>query len=136
MDGIYHARDGAAQHPAADVYRAERRPLHLALGSCARRQRNWRHDEDTAVAGLSLPDGAGQSPQEEPELRAFNGAYWLDRLQPPVHTPPERFGPERPFPEHLYLRRHPDVRAGVENGSIPSGFHRYQHRGFAEKRPI
>ena len=73
---------------------------------------------------------------KNPELRELNGAFWLNRLPPPVHTPPDRFGPDRPFPEALYLRRHPDVRAAVENRHIPSGFHHYQHHGFAEKRPI
>lgn len=71
-----------------------------------------------------------------PDLRELNGALWLNRLQPPVYTPPDRFGPERPFPEELYLRRHPDVRAAVENGVIPSGFYHYERHGFAEKRAI
>ncbi|HSH39490.1 MAG TPA: phytanoyl-CoA dioxygenase family protein [Chthoniobacterales bacterium] len=73
---------------------------------------------------------------KNPQLREFNGAYWLDRLQPPVYTAPDRFGPDLPFPEELYLRRHPDVRAAVENGSIPSGFYHYERHGFGEKRPI
>ena len=70
------------------------------------------------------------------QLEELNGALWLNRLPPPVYTPPERFGPDRPFPEEIYLRRHPDVRAEVESGSMPSAFHHYQQVGFAEKRPI
>ncbi|MBA2269053.1 MAG: hypothetical protein H0W20_00430 [Chthoniobacterales bacterium] len=74
--------------------------------------------------------------QKDSHLEELNGALWLNRLPPPVYTAPERFGPDRPFPEELYLRRHSDVRAAVAGGAMPSGFHHYQHYGFAEKRPI
>ena len=66
----------------------------------------------------------------EPKVRRIN------RFSQGVHTPPERFGPDRPFPEEVYLRRYPDVREAVERGFIPSGFYHYQHHGFAEKRPL
>lgn len=74
--------------------------------------------------------------QKNSQLEELNGALWLNRLPPPVYTAPERFGSDRPFPEELYLRRHSDVRAAVAGGAMPSGFHHYQHYGFAEKRPI
>ena len=69
-------------------------------------------------------------------LEELNDGLWINRFSQGVHTPPERFGPDRPFPEEVYLRRYPDVREAVERGFIPSGFYHYQHHGFAEKRPL
>ncbi len=70
------------------------------------------------------------------QLEELNGALWLNRLPPQVYTAPERFTPDCPFPEERYLSRNPGLRAEVESGRIASGFHHYQDRGFAEKRPI
>jgi hypothetical protein len=73
---------------------------------------------------------------ENLQLEELNGGLWINRFSQGVHTPPERFGPDRPFPEELYLRRYPDVREAVAKRLIPSGFYHYQHHGFAEKRPL
>jgi Protein involved in biosynthesis of mitomycin antibiotics/polyketide fumonisin len=69
-------------------------------------------------------------------LEELNGGLWINRFSQGVHIAPERFGPDRPFPEELYLRRYADVREAVARGRIPSGFYHYQHHGFAEKRPL
>ena len=73
---------------------------------------------------------------ENLRLEELNGGLWINRFSQGVYTPPERFGPDRPFPEELYLRRYPDVRQAVAKRFIPSGFYHYQHHGFAEKRPL
>lgn len=80
----------------------------------------------------------------EEDMRAAPGAkleplhhgFWLDRCGHEVRTPPERFGPEHPFPEESYLRRHPDVRAAVAAGVLPSAFEHYRTYGFKEGRAI
>lgn len=73
---------------------------------------------------------------EDLQLEELNDGLWINRFTQGVHTAPERFGPERPFPEELYLHRYPDVREAVEKGWIASGFQHYQHYGYSEKRPL
>jgi phytanoyl-CoA hydroxylase len=70
------------------------------------------------------------------ELEELNEGFWLKRLPQPVFPEPARFEAAHPFPEGTYLRRHSDVRAGVEAGIIASGEEHYRVYGFAEGRSI
>jgi phytanoyl-CoA hydroxylase len=80
----------------------------------------------------------------ESDVRAFpdwnlvpmNAGFWIDRLPQSVRAGPERFDEAHPFPEKTYLRRHPDVRAAVAEGRIPSAFAHYREHGFAEGRGV
>jgi len=66
----------------------------------------------------------------------LNSGCWIDRLPQSVRVEPEQFDHVHSFPENAYLRRHPDVRAAVAKGHIPSGFAHYREYGFAEGRGI
>ncbi|HMD62303.1 MAG TPA: phytanoyl-CoA dioxygenase family protein [Opitutaceae bacterium] len=65
-----------------------------------------------------------------------NGAFWMQRQQQSVRPDPSVFGPQFPFPEESYLRRHPDVREGVEAMLFASGEYHYRHFGFGEGRGV
>ena len=60
----------------------------------------------------------------------------MRRQQLPVRPDPDAFGPDFPFPEEAYLRRHPDVREGVEARLFPSGEFHYRNFGFGEGRGV
>ncbi len=79
----------------------------------------------------------------EADARALGGdlvphasGYWMRRLSQPVLVPPEVFLAGRTFPESSYLRRYPDVKAAVDAGGFPSGWHHYEACGFKEGRGI
>ncbi len=65
---------------------------------------------------------------------ASGGQMWQRGRQSvrPNSLPPE----DAPFPEQIYLARHPDVAKAVANGKMKSGEYHYRHFGFAEKREI
>jgi ectoine hydroxylase-related dioxygenase (phytanoyl-CoA dioxygenase family) len=70
------------------------------------------------------------------KLEPLHDGFWLDRCAHEVRTHPDRFGPEHPFPEEAYFRRHPDVRAAVAQGVLPSASEHYRLYGFEEGRGI
>jgi ectoine hydroxylase-related dioxygenase (phytanoyl-CoA dioxygenase family) len=70
------------------------------------------------------------------DIVPMHGGHWMRRLPQPVSADPGSFGPNCPFPEEAYLRRHPDVREAVESGLFPSGQFHYREFGFSEGRGV
>jgi phytanoyl-CoA hydroxylase len=70
------------------------------------------------------------------DIVPMHAGYWMKRLPQPVRPEPATFGPNCPFPEDTYLRRHPDVREAVEANLWASGESHYRQVGFSEGRGV